>query len=333
MGLLGALAVILLIEIVLARLPVIAGIHAGPPDDTWPSARLVPNSRFTYSAGWDLRNVHRGRVNNMGFVAPHDYVRGEAAILVFGDSFVESLMNPYGDTLQGRLGVAGQVYNFGVSGAALSDYLGNAATAARLFRPRWAVFVITADDVAESVHARIGHYHFTGAGERATLALTPPRSHSLMELLLRSAATMRYVRGNLKVTTHSLFKHLPGSSEPAATAAHHLALTIDAFLAGAPAALGLPAERIILVFDADRDRIYHGPRGFGGWTPIQLETRAAFIAAAQASGFAVVDTHTIFATEFASSGRRLDHGPEDMHWSPLGHALVARTVLALMGGR
>jgi hypothetical protein len=327
----GVLLVVMVFEMLLSVLPVIAGIHAGPPDADWPSARLVPNTEFTYSAGWDLRNVHRGRINNMGFVAPHDYVQGEKAILVFGDSFVESLMNPYQDTLQGHLAKAGPVYNFGVSGAALGDYLGNAASAARLYRPQWAIFVLTADDVAEGLHVRTGHYHFTMQGERAMLRLTPPHRHTTPELWLRSTATVRYLRGNLKTTTHSLFKHLPRAAKVGAAGGDDEALVIDAFLDGVPGALGLPAKRIILIFDADRNRIYHGTQADAGWSPAQLETRTLFMAAAKARGFAVVDTHALFADEFESSGRRLDHGPEDMHWNALGHALVARSALALMG--
>ena len=34
---------------------------------------MIPNSRYTYSTGWNLQNIHRGRINNYGYVAPFDY--------------------------------------------------------------------------------------------------------------------------------------------------------------------------------------------------------------------------------------------------------------------
>ncbi|MFM9888704.1 MAG: hypothetical protein ACKVQT_37250 [Burkholderiales bacterium] len=332
----GGAVAILLIELLLSVLPVIAGIHAAAPDGDWPSARLSPNAAFTYSRGWDLRNVTRGRINNLGFVAPHHYLRDHEAILVFGDSFVESLMNAYDDTLQGRLGRLigdpADVYNFGVSGAGLSDYLGNARTAARLFRPKWAVFVITAEDVIESETPRTGHFHFLKGQGNGSLELSPPRTHSWLERQLRSIATIRYLRGNLKVTTRVMFKHLAPPVDPEGGINIHILSTIHTFLRDVPDALGLPADRVILVFDSDRARIYgrRNPGHLAGWTPLQRETRESFMDAARVRGFSIVDTRPIFAEEFARSGRRLDHGADDMHWNPIAHVLVAHAIHRIM---
>ena len=59
---------------------------------SWPVHTMIPNSQYTYSTGWNLQNIHRGRINNYGYVAPFDYSPGsrQRTVAVFGDSYVEA---------------------------------------------------------------------------------------------------------------------------------------------------------------------------------------------------------------------------------------------------
>src|SRR5688572_22883205 len=99
-GIGGAL---LLLEGTLRLLPVLNGTYAADPRASWPVHTMIPNTQYTYSTGWNLQNIHRGRINNYGYVAPFDYSPAKGAIAVFGDSYIEAQMNDYGDTLQGSL--------------------------------------------------------------------------------------------------------------------------------------------------------------------------------------------------------------------------------------
>src|SRR5207244_3839296 len=87
----------------LHRLPVKNGLAGGDPTPDWPTHRLRPDVHYTFSDAWDLRNVHRGFTNNMGYVAPFPYRPGSDGIAVVGNSFIEGLMNRYEETLQGQL--------------------------------------------------------------------------------------------------------------------------------------------------------------------------------------------------------------------------------------
>ena len=69
-------ATLLLLEGVLWLLPVLKGTYAADPRPSWPVHTMIPNSRYTYSTGWNLQNIHRGRINNYGYAAPFDYQPG-----------------------------------------------------------------------------------------------------------------------------------------------------------------------------------------------------------------------------------------------------------------
>ena len=163
----GIVGTLLLLEVVLRLLPVLSGTYAAEPRASWPVHTMIPDSSFTYSTGWNLQNIRHGQINNYGYVAPFNYVRvsdekqdtgPEGNIAVFGDSYVESQMNDYRDTLQGSLNeylrTPRTVLNFGSAGAEMPDYLGIAPLVRRDFSPEWAVFLITLGVLGLNILAR-----------------------------------------------------------------------------------------------------------------------------------------------------------------------------------
>src|SRR2546425_943918 len=98
----GGLALLLAAELLLRALPIAHAIHPRPPTSEAESMRLTPNSAYTWSIGWDLRNVVQGKTNNMGFLSPREYSAGRRAIALFGDSFAEAQMLSYWESVAGR---------------------------------------------------------------------------------------------------------------------------------------------------------------------------------------------------------------------------------------
>src|SRR2546423_5115942 len=154
---LGALVIglVLLVamEVALRLLPIARGVHRQNPQSAGSSTRLLAHHDYTWSLGWDLRHVVRGRTNDMGFISPHEYTAGRPAVALLGDSFVEGEMLGYEESLAGRLDAAlggrAQAFNFGMSGAAMPHYLGIAQEMGEKFRFAGAVVVITGDDYIE----------------------------------------------------------------------------------------------------------------------------------------------------------------------------------------
>ena len=135
----GALTALILLEGVFRLLPVRMGPYRTEQYERWPLEAYQPDQPYTYSKSWQFLNVRHGVTNNYGHIANFDYRQRSHPVVVIGDSFVESLMNPYEDTLQGqlgaRLGSRESVYGLGFSGLSASDFLGLSRLAKEEFAP------------------------------------------------------------------------------------------------------------------------------------------------------------------------------------------------------
>jgi hypothetical protein len=331
----GVCGALLLCELVLRLLPVNGGAYTADPDKSWPASRLVPHSDYTFSDGWSLRNAHHGRINNYGYAAPFDYVPGSKGVVIIGDSFVESLMNDYDDTLQGVLGreLAPQnVMAFGTINAALPHYLGVAQLVRRYFSPQWAVIVIIAGDYVDGFAKEPGFYHW--APDR-----TPPIEwvkevdRSATQKVLRTVAVARYVRANLNFRwSRAVRLHRETDVRPPACVAASLSeqdeRLIGEYASALPAALGLPASHVILVFDSDRKAMYAGlSREAAEACPTRdVLARERLMSVARTAGLQVIDSDPIFRRYYAATGQGVDYLPFDLHWNATGHRLIAEEV-------
>ncbi len=337
----GVCGALLVCELTLRVLPVNGGAYTADPDRSWPVSRLAPDSYYTFSEGWSLRNVHHGRINNFGYAAPFDYVPGSKGIVVIGDSFVQSLMNDYDDTLQGvlRRELAPQnVMAFGTINGALPDYLGVAQLVRRYFSPQWAVIVVIAGDYVDGFAKQPGFYHW--APDRAPpIEWTQEVNRSATQKLLRTVAVARYVRTNLEFRwSHAVQLHRETTVHPPACVATSLSepdqRLIEEYVSALPTALGLPASHVILVFDSDRRAIYAGlSREAAGACPTRdALARARLMRVAKTAGLRVIDSDPIFRRYYAQTGQGVDYLPFDLHWNPTGHRLIAEEVARVISG-
>jgi hypothetical protein len=329
----GFVGALLLAEALLRALPVPDGLFGADPDPAWPMHRLVPDSTYTYSMGWNLRNVHRGRINHEGYIAPFDYGVARGGVAVFGDSFVEAQMLPYGQTLQGRLPALlpaqPQVRHFGVAGASLADYLGTARLVGERFAPDHAVVVVSKGDFTEGLSAGPG-YHAWAPENGRLVAQQPLVRKSVAEKAIRDLAIVRYLRGNLKFSPVGFLRparvDVAGEARPCVDVVSGPAdrELVERFAEALPVALDLPPSRIVYLFDADdrRDLYAIGPA-----TPACLDrdgaARRLLATSAAAAGSRVVDLGPLFRADVAVARERLDFLPLDGHWNARGHAIAA----------
>ena len=338
----GVIATLLVLELSIRALPVIAGTYAGDPRPQWPVHTMIPNSSYTSSTGWNLQNVHRGRINNYGYAAPDDYEPGKADVAVFGDSYVEALMNDYRDTLAGSLNdylaEDQRVLSFGMSGAEMPDYLGTAELVGREFSPRWAVFLITAGDFTHGFNASPGYFEWD-ATRSPPIRLVPEIHRSALSKFTRTVGLVRYLRGNLSFQLREVVKLRRGADHVAGiTRCTDEVLSkddealLEAYVRALPEALRLPPGQVILVFDADRRGIYAGTPAAA---PKGCRTRALLAnqrlaQLARAAGMHVIDTEPLFRRHFEAGLGPLDRSPLDAHWNPAAHRLVARELARLI---
>ena len=341
---LGAmLALALMLEGVLRQLPVQNGPnaaleHADP--DVW----FEPDRDFSYSRGWQLRGSNRLSTNGLGFVSAVDYSSEDPRplVAVIGDSYVQALMIPSGQDLAARLRAQlspnQRVYAFAASGAPLSQYLAFADLARRRFRPAALVVVIVGNDFDESLRSvrwEPGFHHFEpGAAGELQLARRPLPSSAFYSAL-RGSALVNYLFRNLEIRSlpqrlralHGERVRYAGNTRAEAGPQRVAASlqVIDAFLAQLPEQSGLPPQRIVLVLDSLRRAIYEPERtqelagSYFGVMRGELSERAL------RAGFAVLDTQDLFFQHYARHGERFEF-PDDGHWNPLAHRLVANAL-------
>ena len=344
---------LLLLEGGLRLLPVLSGTYAADPRASWPVHTMIPDTGYTYSTGWNLQNIQRGRINNYGYVAPFDYSPadsgrkegGAGTVAVFGDSYIEALMNRYDDTLQGALNdylkTPRTVLNFGSAGAEMPDYLGTAPLVRDDFSPQWAVVVITLGDFTRGFSAGPGYFKWQ-PGQSPPVKLVPEIHRSSLSKWLRTLALIRYARGNLSMQPDQLIRLRRGADVASAAAPCHNEVLSKAdeellaqFARELPAALGLPPDRVILVFDSDRKAIYAGKTRDEARQcqarPALANDRLQELAAR--SGMHVIDSYEVFQRHFDGGHGPLDRSPLDAHWNAAAHRLMAREVAGIIDPR
>jgi hypothetical protein len=348
--LLGILAGLAGLEVVLRFLPVQGGFRMAPVTAQAPVAHLEPNEQYTFSTGWNLKNVNRGRINNAGFINDQDYRRQDAKPLlaVVGDSFIEARMVAYPDTLQGRLAKALEkdfrVYSFAAGGAPLSQYLIWARSAVHDYAARAAIINVVLNDFDESYVAyRMSPAYWIyvdGVDGQLRLQLFEYRRSTIRTILSKSAL-VRYLVNNLKLE-HFIKTMLVPHAAPSRPAAGPRAeeggdipddadarrmrmsyAVIEAFFRDVPAMIELPADRILFIVDG-----YHYPQGAAANAGRYFDRmRRAFLAKAEALGYGAIDLDPYFFAHYRKHGESFEV-PDDGHWNAIGHEVAADAVLS-----
>ena len=198
-GILGAFLATLALEALFQFLPVDSGQRLQPTTADMPFMRALPRSPYVFSYGWAMTNARRGEVNQEGFNNSPDFA-DHAKVLIIGDSYIESSMLAYSDTVQGHLSrqLNGDAYAAAASGNGLADSLVLARYYAPRIHPRNIVFYIKQNDISEILlPPDRGHSGFRVDGNVVELTHTPYSELPSKQLVGKSALA-RYVYFNLK---------------------------------------------------------------------------------------------------------------------------------------
>lgn len=311
----------------------------------------TPNRSFVFSRDWDLRLVNQGWVNNAGMVNNQDYQKDETTPLlaIVGDSFIEALMVPYNETVQGRLAKALdrrlRVYSFGASGAPMSQYLIWGREAVRDYHANALIINIVGNDFDESHDAYKrdfpGYWIYVPDPDGQLRLKLFEFNTGLIRSLVKYSALGRYVFVNLHAKTLSSewnWFHAPVAPEISADTPRYAGNTvtdadsarvdaslavIDAFFRDLPQVVGLPPERVTFTMDGFR---YPDEAVKGAGTYFDL-MRRAFREKAEAKGYEVIDTDPLFFSHFRQHAQRFEDS-RDHHWNATAHGIIANAIMS-----
>jgi hypothetical protein len=330
--LLGFTAALLLMEALLQLAPVQSGLRKVPTGEAAPNFRFVPEQRYVYSHGWAMDNARRGRINHDGYnnSAP---MRDGARVLVLGDSYVESMMLDYAETVQGQLdrALGGGVYAAAASGNGLADSLQLMRELGPRLHPRNVIVLVEAQDVSTLLDAPTrGHSRFAIRDGVVGLEHHAYQGSKARDLLMHSAL-VRYLAYNLKFPEWLNARLAALRPRPAVAATPALAAqrrqVLDYYLAQMQGLAARCGSRIVFLVDADRQRIYAGGEHSVGW---QAGDREWLLQRLRDSGAALVDLQPAFAQYWRRHRERFDFQPMDGHWNMVGHAIAVQQLLPLI---
>lgn len=326
----GILLTTVLVELLLQFLPVKTVNEYIKNNINEPILRSK-SSHIIDSIGWKFSYPRHRRINNYGFVDNHDYTPNSQPIAVIGDSYIQSSMLAYSNTIQGQLaakfGDRVPVYSFGIPMYALAGYLGSAEYATREFQPRAFVFLLNEGDVISSLAPQDGSYFLDRPdGE---LQFQEPGSPKRITQLLRKSALYRYLYMHLKLdqVINQVLKNRPDTPDPnpeQEVRNHDQVATrlLELF----PQKTGVTAENTIFIIDSDRSNLSKPDVG----TSPGREELLAFKNIATSKGYRVIDTQDFFVSHYQKTGQPLDLMPIDFHWNSKAHQLVADRIYPIL---
>lgn len=335
---------LLFMEVVLRWFPVSTSTAAMAVNDQNPVLRYLPNQQFVFSKGWQFEIVNAGRINNYGFVNDLDYVPHavDGPVVVIGDSYVEAMMVPYEETVQGRLSgllkTKRLVYSLGISGAELADYLAFAQFAWNEFHPSAMVFVVVGNDFDESLskYSTGPGYHFSSVSNASEFRMVRTDYRpSFWKSMIRQSVLVRYLWktigvGHLSEIISRKFgnaRRYVGNTE-ASVSEERLAdsqMAIDQFFRELPQRTGVPKSRILFVVDGVRPDVYSGTGEAVESKTYFYIMRQYFLAEASKLGYETIDMHPRFAARHQMDGARFEFRI-DGHWNGLGHQVAAEAI-------
>ena len=336
----GAVAFFILMETILRMLPVNTGLQMQATTNDYSFMHAFPNQKYTYSYGWAFSNTQHGETNNLGVPNSRDWNANQPAVLVVGDSYIESLMNEYADTLQGKLGQAftqTQVLSLAHSGANAADYLQMMVFAKKQLKLQSLVFRIDSNDFLETISGskEPGHSWFDGFDEKIQINLQPYVPSKLKELL-RHSALVCYLQKNLKFNPLQGIKdELNNSGKTMAMGKNNIKTAtvaeirpaINFFLQQLPLRSGVPLKATVFLIDCNRKSIY------SRWLVPAIvndnkdDILEYFSINAKAKGAVVIDLCPAMESYVKQTRQRLDFSPMDYHWNPAAHDVAANAVI------
>ena len=331
----GVIACLIVAEIFLRFLPVNSGVRMEATSIEKPFSRYLPNQDYLYSFGWGMGTTHSGTTNSLGFVNTSDSSE-KGGIVIIGDSYIESFMLNFSETIQGHLAekFSNKVQTISASGNGLADSL----QIVKYFIPQKiqpAVVVLFVEPFDLSLlleKSDAGHNDFIITYKKTvSLRHNPYTESPNKERVLRSAL-IRYIYYNLKFpkwaakTLSAIRGQASQANDQENNHSAEKALVLNYYLSELRSLSATNGFRVVFLLDGDRKAIYSKNREHA-WN---ADDHQLFTKLTAEYGFDVVNMQPIFERDWEQKRERMDFLPMDGHWNPVAHKLAADAVINLL---
>jgi hypothetical protein len=313
----GIIMVILALELLMQLLPVKNDRHFAANNISQPVIRGTVSS-IVEPIDWKFSQTYHRRVNNYGFVDDRDYKPNSAPVVVIGDSYIQSAMLPYQDTLQGKLnskiGNKVPVYSFGTPVYPLSGYLGTAEYTDREFKPKAYIFLLTKGDLVDSLQPQEGTYSLNSPTGKLNFKKAKVYQG---KVITRKSALYRYLYQQIYFNHNKIFAFLKNTppSKSVRTSAEYAQISgrlLDLFAKKTQ----VTPQNTIFIIDSDRGSMYDNK------SIPDREELSTFKRIGIQRGYRIVDTEDLFSTYHRRTQKKLDFSPTDSHWNASANQLV-----------
>ena len=318
----------------LRLMPVMSGLRMGATSAQVPYAHYLPDQSFVYSFGWAFTNAHRGVTNDLGFVNSRNTAE-PGGILVIGDSYIESQMLAYKDTLQGRLEskLPAQVCAVAASGNNLADSLQIIESFAPKLRPATIVIFVEPTDLSDLLAPpAAGHNGFVVVDANEVAIAHSDYIESTYKKWILKSALVRYAYYNLKLPEwlHAVLDPKPRVGDDSQIVQVQSMKVLKFYFARLRALSATYGFTPILLVDGDRRSMYAS-----GQTSVSSrfkQERKIFLELAAVYRHEGIDLDPVFSAHWQQYRQRLDWLPIDGHWNAIAHALAAAEVFQRVQG-
>ena len=328
-----------ILEVIFRFLPTSSSVNLQTTTNENDILRYEPNQNSVASLGKNFYRIVKKNTNNYGFYSTYDYFANSSPnIVIIGDSYVQAATikneNTIGEIIQSKNSDL-KIYQLGVSGVPLSQYIQMIKYAKREFSPSYYAIIVVGNDFDESLcsyRIKEGTWCFD---ENFELKFYPFYGYEGLRNIARKSAFIRYLVFHLGLDWRGLLKKFNLNDEGINAVPQYAGNTerykskeiynnskevIEIFFHEI-IKMNL-ADKMVIILDADRRDIYKNISRKSYFN----DMRTYMISLAVKNNIKYIDMEKVFLKDFKKYEKKFEF-PTDSHWNERAHFLVAKELI------
>ena len=332
-------SVAVMLEVIFRVLPTTTPVDLQAVTSEEDILRFNADQTGVFSLGANFYNTVTKKTNNAGFYSSFNYDKNKSPkTMIIGDSYVEAVQIESSDTVGEVIRAKDNqkdIYQMGVSGVPLSQYIKMVAYANNNYAPDSFVIVIVGNDFDQSLcdyRVKLGTWCFD---ENFELIFKPFNGYTGIRRYARQSAFARYLVFQAGINWRALMSRfklkLQGMEAESEYAGNVKRLkseeivdksfkVVDRFFEELNKLQII--DKVTLVLDADRGDIYKNRRTESYFQKMREYT----IRKAKANGVRLIDMRPIFEDDYKDHKVKFEF-PTDGHWNERAHKLLAEALM------